>query len=75
CNMEQADFSHADLTSATFKDCNLKDTIFEHCILEKTDFKTAYNLAIDPNKNKMNGAKFSKDNALGLLLKYQLKIA
>ena len=38
------------------------------------DFKTAQNYSINPEINRVKGAKFSKNNLSGLLSKYQLKI-
>ncbi len=41
---------------------------------EKTDFKTSYNLTINPETNRIKNAWFSKENALGLLSRYQINI-
>jgi len=47
---------------------------FTNCTLAKTDFRTAFNLSIDPEKNRMKGAQFSQQNVVGLLNKYQIKV-
>ena len=43
-------------------------------MLQGADFRTAYNLSLDPEKNRIKKAMFSKEGALGLLLKYKLQI-
>ena len=40
--------------------------------LEKVDFKTAFNLDINPQENKLKGAKFSKQNVVGLVSIYKV---
>ncbi|MBE7652924.1 pentapeptide repeat-containing protein [Tenacibaculum finnmarkense] len=72
CNLEEVDFTEATLTNAKFDTCDLKKAIFEDTILEKSDFKTAFNFSINPENNKLKGAKFSKENVIGLLHKYNI---
>ena len=74
CKLKQTDFTNSDLNGSKFINCDLDQTIFDHSILEKVDFTSAQNLSIDPEKNKIKNAKFSKENALGLLNHYQIKI-
>tara|TARA_R110001632_G_scaffold12153_23_gene42699 strand:- start:937 stop:1269 length:333 start_codon:yes stop_codon:yes gene_type:complete len=74
CPLKEADFTEAILTGAHFKDCDLNRTTFNQTNLEKADFTTARNFQIDPEKNKLKGAKFSKDNVGGLLTKYKINI-
>ncbi|MCM4167531.1 hypothetical protein KCTC52924_00970 [Arenibacter antarcticus] len=74
CKLHQADFSESDLSNAKFDNCDLKEAIFENSILLKTDFRSAINFNIDPENNKLKKAKFSKEGALGLLLKYNIDI-
>ncbi len=73
--LEEVAFLNMDLTSATFNHCDLLRALFEHCNLHKVDFRTAYHLSIDPEKNKMKQAQFSATNVLGLLDKYQIVVA
>lgn len=74
CSLKEADFSEADLSGAVFEKCDLMETKFLNTKLEKTDFRTAQNFAIDPDANKMKKAKFSALNLSGLLYKHNLDI-
>jgi fluoroquinolone resistance protein len=74
CSLNEADFSETDLSESNFNNCDLKRAIFNRSVLIKTDFTSALNFSIDPETNKIKGAKFSKNNLVGLLTKYQLKI-
>ena len=74
CSLNEADFTESDLSGTIFNNCDLKRAIFDRSILLKTDFTTAQNFSIDPETNRLKGAKFSKNNLMGLLLKYKLKI-
>ncbi|WP_311316321.1 pentapeptide repeat-containing protein [Kaistella jeonii] len=62
------------LSSADFTDCDLSQTIFQNTNLEKADFRSAFNYTIDPENNRLKGAKFSLAGISGLLGKYQIKI-
>mgnify|MGYP000486278921 CR=1 FL=1 len=66
--------TNADLSKTNFNDCNLKDAVCENTILEGSDFSTAYNFNLNPDKNKMKGAKFSRATIDGLLLVHQIII-
>ena len=74
CNLEEADFTETNLSSCYFDSCNLKNTIFDRTNLEKANFITSINFSIDPEINRLKGAKFSKDNVVGLLQKYQIVV-
>jgi fluoroquinolone resistance protein len=74
CSLKEVDFSEADLMEASFKDCDLADAKFSNTNLQKTDFRTARNFAIDPAFNKMKKARFSSINLSGLLYQYNLDI-
>jgi len=67
CKLIKTDFTEADMTYVVFDHCNLQSVLFENTVLEKADFRTAFNLSFNPEKNKIKKAKFSKENALGLL--------
>jgi hypothetical protein len=43
--------------------------------LEKADFTTAYNFQIDPDLNRVAGAKFALQSLPALLTKYKLRIS
>ncbi|RLD26253.1 MAG: hypothetical protein DRI54_03200, partial [Bacteroidetes bacterium] len=70
----EVDFDEVDLSLAVFKDCDLLKANFIRSILKKTDFRSAYNYAIDPELNKMEKARFSKASLEGLLMKYNLDL-
>jgi fluoroquinolone resistance protein len=74
CKMESVDFVETDLSNAVFTDCDLKNAVFEQTKLEGADLRSAYNFSIDPEKNKIQKAKFSMQNIAGLLHKYNIKI-
>jgi len=74
CKLEQTDFTNADLKASIFMDCNLYQTIFDNTILEDVDFRTSYNLNVNPETNRIKNAVFSKENALGLLSNYHINI-
>ena len=42
--------------------------------LEKVDFRTSYNFVINPEENKLQGAKFNRISIDGLLSKYKIVI-
>jgi len=72
--IEDADFSEANLTGATFGNCDLRQSVFNRTVLEKVDFRTAHNFSIDPEENRIKKAKFSKENIRGLLTKHDIII-
>lgn len=74
CSLREADFTEADLTMAVFDKCNLYNAVFFHTLLEKTDFRTAINIILDPERNRIKKARFSAEGALGLLAKYNIEI-
>lgn len=75
CELQEVDFSQSNLEGVTLEHCELKNAIFDASNLQKTNFKTASNFRIDPEANRMKGAKFSADGLVGLLDKYQLNIS
>lgn len=74
CTLYETDFAETDLNSAHFNNCDLAGAIFENTNLENTDFRTAINFTIDPEKNKLRNAYFSLTGLPGLLHRYNLKI-
>ncbi|MCC6186899.1 MAG: pentapeptide repeat-containing protein, partial [Chitinophagaceae bacterium] len=44
-------------------------------ILEKTDFRSAYNYSIHPERNRIKKAKFAQAGLAGLLQHYDIVIA
>lgn len=74
CTIVEADFSNANLSSASFNNCNLSGSTFENTRLEKTDFYSATQITLDPERNNIRGARFSIENSIGLLMKYDIRI-
>jgi fluoroquinolone resistance protein len=74
CSLINTDFSEADLTEAIFKNCDMADAYFDNTLLQKADFTSSYNYAMDPDANKIKKAQFSAKGLEGLLRKYDLVI-
>ncbi|QMU26651.1 pentapeptide repeat-containing protein [Adhaeribacter radiodurans] len=74
CSIKEANFAECDLSEAAFLNCDLYQTLFNRTNLTKTDFRTAYNYAIDLEQNPAKKAKFSSAGLSGLLAKYDLVI-
>jgi uncharacterized protein YjbI with pentapeptide repeats len=74
CSLISADFMETDLSQAIFDECDLHQAVFVKTNLTSSDFYSSRNFVIDPEKNKIKGALFSKENIKGLLVKYQIKI-
>ena len=74
CSMIAVDFMKADLTEVIFDRCDLYKTVFSNTILNKADFRTSFNFALDPEKNKIKRAMFSLATVKGLLEKHQIVV-
>lgn len=74
CSLKDADFSEADFSDSIFDMCNLHRAVFEGTRLLGADFTTAYDFDIDPDKNQLRKARFSRETLSGLLQKYDLTI-
>lgn len=74
CNLSEADMSESDLSLAIFDNSDLSAVQFDNCNLEKADFRTAIHYSIDPERNRMKGARFSSQGLSGLLQKYRIEI-
>ncbi|MBZ9632462.1 pentapeptide repeat-containing protein [Salegentibacter sp. LM13S] len=72
--LQEVDFSGADLSNSKFINSDLSGAVFQNTNLIKVDFLSAQNYSIDPENNKIKGAKFSLDQVSGLLNKYQITI-
>ncbi|MEL6721093.1 MAG: pentapeptide repeat-containing protein [Bacteroidota bacterium] len=74
CQLHHVDFTEADLSTSTLSKCDLLNASFDYTNLEKADLLKAFNFSIDPEKNKLKGAKFSLPEVVRLLDKYGLDI-
>lgn len=74
CRMHGVDLSAADLSGALFEECDLQDAVFDATGLERADLRTARGFIIDPERNRLKGARFSESGLGGLLAKYGLSI-
>ena len=74
CRLIAVDFMSANLTDVLFDNCDMHKSYFMDTIAYKTDFTTSYNYSIDPEKNKLKKAIFSKEGLKGLLAKYEIVV-
>ncbi|HAN76260.1 MAG TPA: hypothetical protein DCQ31_00050 [Bacteroidales bacterium] len=74
CSLLEVDFTKCNLSGLALGNCELLGAVFDDSNLEKTDFRTATNYTIDPEKNRIRKAKFSLPHIIGLLSKYDIEI-
>ncbi len=74
CSLKDVDFVEAKLHKSSFTGSDLYSATFQQTDLTQCDFRGAKNYSMDPSINKIKGAIFSKDEVLGLLVKYGIKI-
>lgn len=72
--LKGVDLTEADLKKSKLTSCDLQDATFQNTNLEIADLRNATNYSIDPEQNRIKGAKFSIPEVVGLLDKYQIKI-
>ncbi|HTM97238.1 MAG TPA: pentapeptide repeat-containing protein [Pedobacter sp.] len=75
CSLKGTDFSEADLSESVFDRCDLSGAVFMQTILNGSNFTTAYNFTIDPEKNLLRKAKFSSEGLAGLLTTYGIIVS
>lgn len=73
-SMQEVDFTEADLRNTILDQCDLLNATFDHTNLERANLSAALNYSIDPENNRISGAKFSNPSVLGLLNKYRIEI-
>ncbi|MFC5624124.1 pentapeptide repeat-containing protein [Algoriphagus winogradskyi] len=74
CRLLETDFTKADLTGSDFQGSDLSGTTFDQTTAEKVDFRNAIHYSIDPEINRIKGARFDLDGLPGLLGRYGIKI-
>lgn len=75
CTLQNVDFTETNAENTVFDHCNLKAAIFEQTNLQKSDLSSAYNYSIDPSRNQVKKAHFSRKEIHGLLTQYDIKIS
>ena len=74
CNLQSVDFTDARMSETDFAGSNLEDATFENTILRNADLSYASNFRIDPIKNSIAGAVFSRYRIEGLLNRFEIHI-
>ena len=74
CILHEVDFTECQLSGSTFDNCDFSGAMFGNTNLKKADFRTSLNFSIDPETNRIKGAKFTMENITGLLDKYDINI-
>jgi uncharacterized protein YjbI with pentapeptide repeats len=67
CKAKEVDFSNGSFQKADFKGTDFKGALFANTHLEGADFTDSSNTMIDVRANHINGAIFSRYEALFLL--------
>lgn len=67
CIIRETYFTNSNLSGADFSRSDLKGSTFHNSDLTKANFREAKNYAINPLVNKIQKARFSKPEVLGLL--------
>jgi uncharacterized protein YjbI with pentapeptide repeats len=62
------------LSNAVFQNCDLTGAVFDQTVLEGADLRSALNFTIDPLRNRLKKAVFSRSNLEGLLAGFNLKL-
>lgn len=74
CSLQEVDFTATNLSESLFDHCDLKNAVFEDTNLEKVDFRTSVGFSMNPNENKLKGAKFNRASIDGLLSGFKIVI-
>ena len=74
CSLKSVEFSEANLSRANFTGSTLDDAIFQQTNLSQADFRSSVGYRINPISNTIRGAKFSKEEVMGLLVDFGIKI-
>jgi fluoroquinolone resistance protein len=74
CIIHDVDFVESNLQGAHFDNSDLLGAVFENTKLEKADLSSAINYQINPSRNTLKKAKFSRSGLAGLLVEHQLKL-
>ncbi|WP_131914150.1 pentapeptide repeat-containing protein [Celerinatantimonas diazotrophica] len=67
CKLHDVDFREGDFTGSTMNACDFTHSLFMHTNLQDVDFSESTNYAIHILDNQVQGAKFTRYEALNLL--------
>jgi uncharacterized protein YjbI with pentapeptide repeats len=73
-SLQEVDFTESDLRNTILDQCNLLSATFDHTNLERANLSSAINYSIDPENNRVQGARFSLSSVAGLLNRYNIVI-
>jgi len=73
-SLREVDFTESDLRNTIMDQCELMAATFDHTNLERANLTTALNYSINPENNRIGGARFSLPAVVGLLDAYQIEI-
>lgn len=73
-SLKEVEFSESDLRNTVFDECDLLSARFDHTNLERANLSTAINYSINPENNRLRGAKFSMPSVVGLLDTYNIEL-
>lgn len=74
CKVHEADFRGADLSNADCQGSDFLGALFSQTNLSDANFEEAVNYTIDVFNNKINQARFSREEAVGLLESLQIEL-
>lgn len=74
CSLVEADFSGSDMRKAVFEGSLLTGAVFDNTNLEGADLREARGLILDPERNRIKGARFALSGLPGLLTRYRIEV-
>lgn len=74
CRLHDVDFRNAELNKSVITDSDLSNSLFIQTNLTSVDFTGTHSFTIDIRENKLNQAKFSRFEALELLLSLDIQL-
>lgn len=74
CELSHCDFSEAQLQKASFSFSTFNRTIFDQTHLENSDVRDSKGFYLELSNNFLTGMMIDREQALGLLANYKLKI-
>lgn len=72
--LQEADLTECDLSECVLENCDLSGAAFENTNLEKTDLRSSFNYAFDPERNRVKGLKLGLSGLPGLLGKHGVQV-